>query len=209
MKSIKHWTPFYIVSRIRVMFDHKLHPANPWLTRDAVRLLEQLLRPEDIALEFGSGRSTFWIARRVKKLTSVEHEAAWHGQGMQTLDREKLGNVELLHRALDVSEAEGMSAAYVRFLDSVPDASVDFCLVDGVYRGYCALGSLAKMKAGGLIVVDNAEFFLPSPSKSPGVRSPDAGPLDDAWRRFAKETEDWRRVWTTNGVWDTLLLFKP
>lgn len=67
MRSIEHWTPKYIVSRLREKIDHKLHPANPWLPRDAVRLLAQLLRPDDVAPEFGSGRSTFWITRRVKK----------------------------------------------------------------------------------------------------------------------------------------------
>jgi hypothetical protein len=125
------------------------------------------------------------------------------------LVREKVENIELLHRPCDAVEGEGAKAAYVRVLDNVPNASVTFCLIDGMYRGHCALAMRAKMQAGGLIVIDNAEWFLPRPSKSPGVRSTDAGPADDAWRRFAVETEEWRRIWTTNGVWDTLLLFKP
>jgi predicted O-methyltransferase YrrM len=209
MRSIKHWMPYYIVSRIGVMIDQRLSPADPWLTRDAIRLLAEVLRPDDIALEFGSGRSTFWIAQRVNKLTSVEHDASWYECGLDRLRREKVENVDLLHRPCDVVEAEGEKAAYVRVLESVPDTSVNLCLIDGVYRGYCALGTLAKMKSGGLVVIDNAEWFLPSPSKSPGVRSPDDGPFDDAWWRFTEETGEWRRIWTTNGVWDTLLLFKP
>jgi hypothetical protein len=40
MRSIKHWTPYYIVSRIGVMMDQSLNSVDPWLTCDAIRLLE-------------------------------------------------------------------------------------------------------------------------------------------------------------------------
>lgn len=213
MRTFKHWTPHYIFSRIGVMIDYRLNPDHPWLTRHAVGLLGQLLRPDDIGLEFGSGRSTRWISRRVKKLTSVEHDARWHALGLERLTRETIENVDLFHRPLDcpvdAPHTEDPNASYVRVLDNFTDASLDFCLVDGMYRGHCAIGALPKIRAGGLVVIDNCEWFLPSPSRSPGVRSPDAGPAGDAWRRFAEETKNWRRIWTTNGVWDTLFLFKP
>jgi putative heme iron utilization protein len=55
------------------MIDEFLHPNWPWLTKEAILLLERLLRPDDIGLEFGSGRSTIWFAERVEKLISIEH----------------------------------------------------------------------------------------------------------------------------------------
>lgn len=74
MRSVAHWTPRYILARVRQMIDHKMRPHDPWLTREAIGLLERLLRPKDKALEFGSGRSTLWIARHVGAVTSVESD---------------------------------------------------------------------------------------------------------------------------------------
>ena len=48
-----------------------------------------------------------------------------------------------------------MHSAYARVLEEFPDASLDFVLVDGIFRNYCAVGSVSKVKPGGLIVVDN------------------------------------------------------
>ncbi len=35
------------------------------------------VRPEDVGLEWGSGRSTVWFAKRVAEITSVEHDPKW------------------------------------------------------------------------------------------------------------------------------------
>jgi hypothetical protein len=47
-----------------------MHPDVPWLTRQAVEILEDWLKPGYVGLEWGSGRSTLWFARRVSHLTS-------------------------------------------------------------------------------------------------------------------------------------------
>lgn len=207
-KSRKHWTPHYVLSRARVLLDQKRNPDDPWLTREAIDLLAQLLRPCDVALEFGSGRSTRWIARRVAHVTSVEHDQIWYQAGVDRLKTEALTNVNLLLRPLDVAEAEAAKAAYVRVLDDIKDQSLDFCLVDGMYRGACALGTISKIRSGGIIAVDNAGWFLPSSSRTPGARAIGTGTYDEAWAEFAEQTQSWRRVWTTSGVTDTVILFK-
>jgi predicted O-methyltransferase YrrM len=191
-----------------VLLDQNFHPDAPWLTRHSVKLMAQLLRSEDVALEFGSGRSTRWFARRVSRITSVEHDAVWHRMGLQSLQRVGLSNIDLLLRPIDVPELEGDRSAYVQTLDDIPDTSIDMCLVDGVYRGFCALGAISKIKSGGFIVVDNAGWFLPSNSRTPRARPIEAGYSDRAWAEFAKQTSGWRRIWTTDGVIDTLLLFR-
>ncbi|MCK5642361.1 MAG: hypothetical protein KAJ19_16255 [Gammaproteobacteria bacterium] len=48
----------------------RMHPDVPWLTRQAVEILEDWLKPGYVGLEWGSGRSTLWFARRVSHLTS-------------------------------------------------------------------------------------------------------------------------------------------
>lgn len=208
MRSITHWKPNYVLARSREVVNQTLNPHHPWLTRQSVDLLDQLLRPSDVALEFGSGRSTRWFAKRVRAIKSVEHDAGWHQSGLDRLKQDGTTNVELLLRPLDVPEAEGAKAAYVRVLDTIADTSIDVCLVDGMYRGYCALGTIPKIRAGGLIVIDNAGWFFPSKSKTPGARVPGSGMYDEAWTAFAAQTASWRRIWTSSGVTDTVLMFK-
>lgn len=208
MKSVTHWKPHYVASKMKLMLDHKRRPNDPWLTRQSVDLLAQLLKPTDIALEFGSGRSTRWFARHVARITSIEHDATWHKMGLERLAQEGLNNVDLLLHPLDVPEPEGANAAYVRVLDGIADDSIDVCLVDGMYRGYCALGAFPKIRAGGMLVVDNAGWFFPSTSKTPGARPMGSGGYDSAWDAFIEKTRDWRRVWTTDGVTDTVIFFK-
>jgi predicted O-methyltransferase YrrM len=205
VRTFAHWTPRYVAARCREIVDHWLRPEDPWLTREAIGLLDRLLRPTDIALEFGAGRSTAWIARRVSKLTSVESDDLWFRRVGETLNAGGISNVDLLHRQRDVPEVDGASATYVRVLDDIPDLSVDFVLVDGIYRNYCALRSIAKIKPCGLIVVDNVNWFLPSHSLSPNSRTE---PADATWQQFADLTRDCRRIWTTSGATDPLILFK-
>jgi len=68
----------------------------PWFTQRANSLLPTLLKKPDVGLEFGSGRSTFWFARRVAALTSVEHNAFWHKKVSKTLKEQGLSNVQYL-----------------------------------------------------------------------------------------------------------------
>ncbi len=208
-KSFRHWTPRYIVNRIAERIDHNLNPNNPWLTKQSVGLLDQLLRADDTAIEFGSGRSTLWIAKRVKRLYSVEENAEWLEIVRKKLEAAKVDNVEQLYCPREVSEEDGDKAAYVRSLDRIPDGSLGFCLVDGAYRGKCAVTAIPKMKSGGLLVVDNSNWFLPSHSLTPGARSMSAGTMNADWDRFVAETASWRRIWTDNGVSTTTLFFKP
>jgi predicted O-methyltransferase YrrM len=196
-----------MLARCRVLVDQKLWPDDPWLTREAIDLLDRLLRPTDVAIEFGAGRSTLWFAARLAKLTSVEDNAGWYLSVRDKLAEKGLRNVDLRHCAADFTE--GQSSAYVRVLDEFPDESLDFALIDGIFRSHCAVRSVPKVKRGGLIVIDNVNCYLPSRSHSPGSRSMADGPADALWGQFAEMTGAWRRIWTSSDVWDTLILFKP
>jgi len=110
---------------------------------------------------------------------------------------------------MDVPEDEGDRAAYVRIANDVPDASLDFCLVDGVYRSYCALASMPKLRVGGVLIIDNVNWFLPHTSRSPDSRSPKAGPRDAVWFRVHDLLQGWRCIWTSSGVTDTAFYFRP
>ena len=207
-RTFKHWTLRYVLARSREALDHKTRPADPWLTREAIGLLDRLLRPTDVAVEFGSGRSTAWFAKRVGRLTSVEDNAEWFAIVTEKLQSAGQANVDYLHRPRDVPDADGATAAYVRVLDGVADESLDFVLVDGIYRNHCAVRAVAKVKRGGMIAVDNVNWFLPSATRSPASRGPADPAVDAVWQTFAQQTTGWRRIWTSSGVTDTLILLK-
>jgi predicted O-methyltransferase YrrM len=209
MRSVAHWTPPYAAARFREVINHISNPEAPWLTRDSVAVLSKLLRPSDVVVEFGAGRSTRWFARRVAHLTSIESDPDWHTRVLNMLKAEQISNVRLVYIPPDVDEARGADAAYVRAADNFEENTIDVVLVDGIYRSHCALKMVKALRAGGILIIDNANWFLPSNSRSPNSRRLADGPKSDIWVEFAAATDNWRRMWTSSGVTDTLILFRP
>lgn len=193
-----HWTPRYIYNRTRLIIDEKLHPEWPWLTKNSILLLEQLLEKDDSGLEFGSGRSTIWFAKRVKELVSVEHDEKWFKWVSRRLQEEKINNVRYYLK----SESD-----YLDIFKEIEDNSLDFVLIDGLRREEAAILSLDKIREGGLLIVDNINWFIPSNSHSPSSKRGDNFENDN-WKLFWNKIKDWRKIWTSNGVTDTLIAFK-
>jgi predicted O-methyltransferase YrrM len=205
----RHRTPRYIVNRTRQMLYERAHPADPWLAPAAIGLLRSLLRPADRGLEFGSGRSTVWFARHVSALTSVEHDERWHASVSAMLEAKGLDNVDYILAPGDQPMERGGESAYARTALAFPDDSLDFALVDGHYRDYSAKFTLPKIKPGGMLIIDNVNWYLPCQSKAPNSRTATLGPKTPAWAEVAAELAGWRTIWTTCGVWDTAIFIKP
>lgn len=205
----RHRTMRYVYNRTRQILYERAHPADPWLTPAAIRLLRDLLRPADRGLEFGSGRSTIWFARRVATLTSVEHDERWHASVSATLRDRGLGNVDYILAPGDQPMERGWDSTYAKTALAFPDASLDFALVDGHYRDYSAKFTLPKLKPGGMLIIDNVNWYLPCRSKAPNSRTAALGPKTPAWAEVADELAQWRTIWTSSGVWDTAIFIKP
>lgn len=208
MRSFRHRTPRYIFDRVALILHERSNPGEPWLTRQMVKILDGLLRPHDIGLEFGSGRSTTWFAERLGALTSVEHDDQWYGLVRPNLSRFE-DRVRYFLRP-DGKAGDGGSK-YVQVAELFPDSTLDFVLIDGVARDYCAAASLGKLKRGGLIVIDNVNWFLPrrNPSRAPNSRGMNDGCASTTWEEVWRELSRWRCIWTTDGVTDTALWLKP
>ena len=208
-RNLAHLSPRYVLDRCLVALDQRRRPADPWLTRAAISILESWLRPDDVGFEWGSGRSTVWLTERVRRLVSVEHDPAWYGTV-----RKRLVAAGLLERCDYRLEPdgrdEGPDSRYVRAVDEFPENAFDFVLVDGVARVHCALAVLTKLRPGGLLCIDNANWFLPGPmfSRSPNSRN-DRGPANASWAELAAQLRPWRCIWTSNGVFDTAFWVKP
>jgi hypothetical protein len=118
-------------------------------------------------------------------------------------------------------EAENFSAAvelvyrerkseYLNIDESVSQA--DICLIDGSYRDEVAIQVAKKMRSGGrLLILDNANLFLPPRSVFPVNRGRTVvgSAMGRSWVEFENLVSDWRCLWTTNGVTDTAIYFSP
>ena len=208
MRTFRHWTPRYLFNRMVEKIYRRRRPDLPWLTPTANEILETYLTKTDKGLEFGSGKSTIWFARRIAALTSVEHNPVWYQKVTGMLSERKINNVKYLLHEKGVEDEQGLEAAYVRAAVEIEDESLDFVLIDGIYRDACALTSINKLKPGGVMVIDNANLYLPCLSKAPNSRSTQDGPATQGWSQYYNMVKDWRSIWTGNGVSDTAFYFK-
>jgi len=209
LRTFRHWTPRYVRDRLAVFFYEKKYPERPWLTSTAFSILTSWLKQSDSVLEFGSGRSTLWLARRVSAITSVEHDKEWFERVSRKANHEGLTNLD--YRLIETHEGEivGLTHAYSAVVHCFGTESIDCVLVDGVHRDACANSVLPYIKPGGLLILDNANWYLPSDSLAPQSRTLEQGPSSHLWSQFIASVKDWRFIWTTNGVWDTAIYIKP
>jgi SAM-dependent methyltransferase len=200
MTTPKHRRPFrhltfrYLIDRVRDRCYQAVHPSDPWLTPLAIQFLAVWLKPTDRGLEFGSGRSTLWFACRAAALTSVEHAPAWHARVSRQLADQQINNVDY---HLIACKEDGKPEAYTDIAAHFAADSLDFCLVDGIYRDACVLAVIEKLKPGGLLVIDDAHRYLPSHSIAPYARSQAQGPASPLWGEFLSRCGSWRCLWSS------------
>jgi hypothetical protein len=73
LRNARHWTPRYIIDKLKWSAYARQTPDLPWLTPQANQILSTVLHPTDAGIEWGSGRSTVWFSKKLRNLTSVEH----------------------------------------------------------------------------------------------------------------------------------------
>lgn len=203
----RHWTPRYIVDRLRLAFYQRKHPEHPWLTADIIVFLSGFLNDSQTLVEFGSGRSTVWFAKRVGHIISCEHHGEWHASVMQQLKSEGRGNFTYLHVG---GEPDTYIAPATRAIaERAADGKADVILVDGIHRDHCALWALEHIRPGGMILVDNINWFLPHETRSPASVGAHGQPHTELWAKFWSVVRHWEMKWTSNGVTDTAAFFAP
>lgn len=118
----------------------------PWIALPAYRYLRARVRGGTV-FEFGSGMSTVWFGRRCEEVHSVEHDRTWCKRVRQATARYPRVDVRLCERREE----------YVGRIDDFPEGYFDVILIDGVHRAECHARSLSRLRAGGLLVVDNTD----------------------------------------------------
>lgn len=218
MRPVRHWTPRYLKNRIALEIWGRRTPNAPWLTRVAVRHLDRYLEPSHVCLEWGSGRSTPWFASRVGHLTSVESDPPWHAQIDRLLSATNVSNVD--HRLIEADLLLTFAMAttssqvsdlhrYAEVAREFEDKSLDFVLIDGAARDLCLVEAIPKIRAGGILALDNANWLFPSDSHSPSSIPPEGEPLTPLCDQALDTLRYWRSRRTTDGVTDTWLWLAP
>jgi hypothetical protein len=118
----------------------------PWFTYPAIAFLEQLELRAVHVFEFGSGNSSLFFLERVQSVTSVEDDPAWYASVSQ---RARPGH-ELLLREKKDEYVSSIAATGRRY---------DIIVVDGSHRFACIQQSVQCLAPGGMIILDNAEWF--------------------------------------------------
>ena len=204
-RYILNYTPLYVFNRTKLFFYELRYPDHPWLTQQANAILSTLLKPADVGLEWGSGRSPLWFSPRIKHLTSVEHDEAWYKAVSRKLDATNISTVNYLLCKPDEEHEKTEETSYVKVINTFNKDSLDFVLVDGIYRVVCAKLALEKIHPGGFIVIDDVNRYLPCDSISPNSRPKKSSTASEEWTHFLDDVKDWRFIWTSNGIKDTAI----
>lgn len=124
-------------------------PELPWISYNAMERIERVLSADARVLEFGSGSSTMWFARRCGFLLSIEHNEIWHRKVTEILERNGLSNVRYdLKTQQDYTDIGDYEAGFF-----------DFCIVDGVNRLQCVESAIPLIKSGGFLFLDNSDHI--------------------------------------------------
>ena len=164
----------------------------PWITRDAITLIDSLLKPSMTGWEWGCGSSTVWLLDRVKFLYTVEHDAGWADYTRKHiapctgfLDKWHLQVIPNDNVQADDSryiDCGGISRVrYCKAINKVP-YGLDFIFIDGRARRGCISEAVKHLNKGGFLVLDNSDRAEYYPNAIP-----------DAWQKIV----------TTNGIWET------
>lgn len=191
-----HRTPGYIANRLRLMARQKRRPHEPWWTQGAIDLVDRWLTKDDIVVEFGSGRSTAWLAQRVKQVVSIEHHEEWHNKVTQDLAPHKNAEVRLIADDPEV---------YARAADDL--SRVTLVINDGRHRDACMRWAFDRVAPGGGILLDDSERYLPypTPHTKPSVPTTERFP---GWAELDEQLRGWRSMTYSDGVSDTTLLVR-
>lgn len=124
-----------------------VRPKKPWISYSATRRLAAFLDKDKTVLEFGSGMSTLWYAKRAGKVVSIESSKPWYDNVSRMLKRYDIRNVDYYFAPTDDD--------YVR----VPEehGCFDLVMVDGKLRDRCTAASLDKLSPGGIFYLDNSD----------------------------------------------------
>ncbi len=156
----------------------------PWIVFEAKKWMDSYLNENMIVFEWGSGGSTIYFSKKVRKVISIEHSLEWYEKVSSMIKHEKIENCDYYFIAPTKSRiahfmpyrsytyvsktfkehSELMFTKYVKKIDDYSDESFDLIMIDGRSRAACICHAIKKIKKGGFLLLDNSERDLYFPA---------------------------------------------
>ncbi|HTM97632.1 MAG TPA: hypothetical protein VL088_02760 [Pedobacter sp.] len=118
----------------------------PWVTYSFIDFIKPRLTKDLTIFEYGSGNSTLFYAKNVRRVVSVEHDEAW----FHKIVKEKAENAEMIFCKLDTDGDYSKKAASL-------GEKFDIIIVDGRDRVNCCKYGVDALTEKGVIVLDDSE----------------------------------------------------
>lgn len=190
----------------------------PWLPRDAVAYLSEIVRPTDRVLEFGGGSSSLWWCKHAGFVYTCEANGEWACQLIQEALKQPylLRKWTMMYAPCDWNPTIGfpkdywkehrekISTSQVSQLEQVYTHipfSPDIIVIDGAIRPSClyAADEYARSNPVRIVVIDNLETM----GKYVGER------FRGFQRHIFQETEASRIPRHQKGDWRTGVFVRP
>lgn len=137
----------------------------PHLAPEVITFLKNYLTKKMTVFEWGSGGSTLWIAKRVKKIYSIEVSYVWYQFLTEKIKEERLKNVTLHYYPID---------PYIGYVDNIYFETINnlkrkfpLIIVDGAVatRNSCFERAVKHLTEYGYIIFDDFQHTAFSPSR--------------------------------------------
>ena len=118
----------------------------PWITYPAISFLSERLNQDLLIFEYGSGNSTLYYSKIVKKVIAVEHNKEWYEKIKSKLSE----NSEIIFVNLDYG------GVYCQTIKST-NQKFDIIIIDAEDRVNCIKNCLNNINENGIIILDDSE----------------------------------------------------
>ncbi len=119
----------------------------PWYTYPAIEYINQLDFSDKFIFEYGSGNSTLFWSKKAYQVVSVENDKQWYEKTAQY-------NSKNIIVKLHTNEN-----TYIQEITK-HEHEFDVIIIDGSYRYKCAKMAINKLKSGGMIILDNSDWWV-------------------------------------------------
>ena len=133
-----------------------------WINYKSIKFLENFVTKNSYVLEYGSGASTFWFAKRCKYLTSIEHDKAYYQEIKNILEKKKIKCdyyfCEPENFLNDYKSQRIKNVSFKKYVlkPNLINKKFDIIFIDGRSRIKCLINSLDLIKKNGVIIFDNS-----------------------------------------------------
>ena len=124
--------------------------ALPWMNYSFIFFISQRINKKMVLLEFGTGYSTIFWAKRTQTVYTIENDPFF----LDYIKKELPGNVETLISSNNSNKQYSNLAKKIS--ESNNEIKFDMIVIDGIDRVNCCINSLDYLKFDGVVIWDDS-----------------------------------------------------